>query len=385
MAKSHTEVGPVSLSANLGLLAAIAKGPDDAIRDRLNGQAFDFAGFADFLAKHHLRGYVYSMMADSPARHAFPQEVIDRLRTFTVKQAANRQRLITELKLLAADFSSAGQDFILLKGPYLAKRFYGDLNRRIFWDIDILVRKEDVEQAVRLLARRGFQRRSWILLHSRLTLAFTHALDFAKPGVSLDLHWALRNRPSYNFNYQEIWKTKRAFHLDDTPFYVLSDQYALVLALISIFNDIEVGKIRLRAFIDLRMMVRTINDAVDWSQFLDDRRREHIFTICINVLSLFLRLFDCSHEFPRLAKALAGHQDAVAIIDDSTMERLLDHARVGLRHRIWAARLYDGPRLRFILWWTVSIPFRRATYRAGKSARLKRDLRRLKQAIGLRG
>jgi hypothetical protein len=369
---------------NLNLVVSLVKGHHEAIRDQLNKTVFDFDSFYDSIAHHQLRGYVYSLLANSPAREAFPSDLVDRLQSSYIRQRTKNEEMIRELKLLSSTFSRAGQEFILLKGPYMAQRFYGSLDRRAFWDIDILVKKNDLKQAAQLLTRSGFKRTSRTIFNKALTIYFTHALDFAKPGVAVDLHWALRNRPSYNFNYQDIWGKKQPFHLDDALLYVLSDQHALVLNLISIFNDIEVAKMRLRSFVDLYMMMRSINETVDWNQFLEDRKRENVIKISVCMLDVFLTLFDCRGEFPKLAHAVSRKTSLLGITREGSIERLLRHSRVGLRHRMWAARFYEASRLRLLLWWIISSPFRRAAYRSGKSARLKRVIRRLKSYIGLR-
>jgi hypothetical protein len=90
----------------------------------------------------------------------------------------------------------------LLKGLYLAKRFYGDIDRHALWDIDILVRKENLPDAQKLLAASGYFRKSNVFLREDLSSYFTHAFDFAKKGVSLDLHWALSSHPSYRLDYR---------------------------------------------------------------------------------------------------------------------------------------------------------------------------------------
>lgn len=371
-------------SAHLNLLVSLLKGHYEAVHDQLNDRGFDSEGFRDLLARHQLRGYVYSILTTSPAADAFPPDLIDSLKPFYIRQRTRNEQMMRELKLLSLTFSLAGQQFILLKGPYLAKRFYGDLDQRVFWDIDILIKRDELGRAKQLLTRSGFARQSWILFNELLTIYFTHALEFTKSGVTVDLHWTLKNRPSYTFNHQSIWDTKREFYFDDTVLYVLSDEYALVFTLISMFNDIEVGKIRLKSFVDLYKVIQALTPSLDWGQFLEDRKEENAFKISVNMLNLCLNLFDCHREFPDLARALSQRKSFVEATDAGTIERLLTHSRVGMTHRMWAARLYQGSRLRFLLWWMVSMPFRRAAFRSGKSSRLKRPMNRLRRHIGLK-
>ncbi len=270
----------------------------------------------------------------------------------------------------------------MLKGPYMAQRFYGSLDRRVFWDIDILVEKNDLKQAAQLLTRSGFKRTSRIFLHQALTMYFAHALDFAKSGVTVDLHWALRNRPSYNFNYQAIWERKRQFHLEGMTLYVLCDEHSLALELVSIFNDLEVGKIRLKSFIDLYMMTKAMNETLNWSRFLEDRKQENVFKISVMMLDLLLRLFECHDEFPDLAHALTKVGRFLEAGDAKRVEELLTRPRVGLIQRMRVARLYQASRLRLLLWWIISWPFRHAAYRSGKSFRPKKNVLQLKRNIG---
>lgn len=370
---------------HLDLLVHLLKGNREAIHDQLNKRAFDLEGFKDFITTHQLRGYVYSVLADSPTRKGFPQDLVDHLQSSYIRQRTRNEEMIRELKLLSSIFSRAGQEFILLKGPYLAKRFYGGIDRRVFWDIDILIRRKDLARAAQLLQQYGFKRTSRVLIHERLTTHFTHAFDFAKPGLTVDLHWALGTRPSYDIDYEDIWEQREKLLLNGESFSVLSDEYSLLFTIISIFRDIEVSKIRLRSFLDLHMILKTIHYHFDWDGFLEARKREHLFKISVNILSLFLRLFACHDEFPDLARALSHRESSLVSTDEKTFGKLITHSRLGLAQRMWAARLYEGSRSRLLLWWIVSLPFRRAAYRAGKLSRLKKSLNRLNRYLGLKG
>lgn len=370
---------------HLDLLVHLLKGNREAIHDQLNKRAFDLEGFKDFITTHQLRGYVYSVLADSPTRKAFPRDLVDHLQSSYIRQRTRNEEMIRELKLLSSTFSRAGQEFILLKGPYLAKRFYGGIDRRVFWDIDILIRRKDLARAAQLLQQYGFKRTSRVLIHERLTTHFTHAFDFAKPGLTVDLHWALGTRPSYDIDYEDIWEQREKLLLNGESFSVLSDEYSLLFTIISIFRDIEVSKIRLRSFLDLHMILKTIHYHFDWDGFLEARKREHLFKISLNILSLFLRLFACHDEFPDLARALSHRESSLVSTDEKTFGKLITHSRLGLAQRMWAARLYEGSRSRLLLWWIVSLPFRRAAYRAGKLSRLKKSLNRLNRYLGLKG
>ena len=111
------------------------------------------------------------------------------LKMFSLRQWAAQERLVRELEPISTLLGAAGHEIILLKGPYLATRFFGGMNRREFYDLDILIRREDLPAVERLLVRSGYIQKSSTLLNRSLTTYFTHAFDFVKPNVAVDLHW----------------------------------------------------------------------------------------------------------------------------------------------------------------------------------------------------
>ncbi|MGH2785240.1 MAG: nucleotidyltransferase family protein [Actinomycetota bacterium] len=62
------------------------------------------------------------------------------------------------LLAIADEASRTGVEFIVLKGPALAHRFYPDPSWRAFTDIDLLVRTDDWRRACEVLERTGFRR-----------------------------------------------------------------------------------------------------------------------------------------------------------------------------------------------------------------------------------
>jgi hypothetical protein len=82
---------------------------------------------------------------------------------------------------------NAGIDTMLLKGVQMVLCHYRNFGGRPMADIDIAVRFDDVEAAVRALTLAGWTSAAPI---SRDHLAFRHAAEFRGPdGHAIDLHW----------------------------------------------------------------------------------------------------------------------------------------------------------------------------------------------------
>ena len=100
-----------------------------------------------------------------------------------------------ELKLLLDALETAGISVIVLKGPSLAHLFYPEPAHRLFFDLDFLVRREDVSAAQAVLAREGytepgdehFQRAASAFPADAVE---TH-LENKRKRIAADLHWGL--------------------------------------------------------------------------------------------------------------------------------------------------------------------------------------------------
>lgn len=177
------------------LLLAIQVQPDarDIARARaLVSHGVDWDRLIE-LATHHgvlvgLYGYLQSHQLIAP-RHV--DELTRRART----GAGRSLYLMGQLLRLLPVFSEAGIPVIPIKGPVLAATAYGDISRREFSDIDLLIRESDIGATRALLARQGFR----CLHHPEWIAAFTafgHELDFVAQDDSaiLDVQWRFAKR-----------------------------------------------------------------------------------------------------------------------------------------------------------------------------------------------
>jgi hypothetical protein len=109
-----------------------------------------------------------------------------------------RNRLLTiELLALLERLEAAGIEALPFKGPIAAHSCYGDLDARLFGDIDLLVAPADMPGAIEVMARSGYE--PLIPLSASQRAAFLrHRTEYplqrpARGGI-VDLHWELFHR-----------------------------------------------------------------------------------------------------------------------------------------------------------------------------------------------
>jgi hypothetical protein len=363
--------GRIKFQKNLEFISLLLKGDQKTAAERLRDTVIEPYELAQFLDRHRLQLFLLSLLGGSPLQKWLPQEWLDKVRSVSARRWARQERLLRELQGMSTVLTNAGREFILLKGPYFAIRFFGSTAHREFRDLDILIRRPDLHTVEKLLRTCGYVRKSRILVNPTLTTYFTHALDFTKPNVKLDLHWSLSASAGHRLDYDAIWRSRQPFLLGSQEFFVLSEEHEVMFKLMSIFKDLERGAVRLQAFIDLYFILSAFSDRIDWSQFVANRRRERILQLSVNVLALFLDLFSCSETFPAVATAVAKERQRFKGHSSTDLVALFEAPRGALRNKLYAAGIYDCSRMHVFFWWLVSLPFRLVVHQPDKFRRLR--------------
>jgi hypothetical protein len=319
----------------------------------------DPAGFVGFLERHRLLGYVYRALQRRGMQDALPAGPRAQARAYYLRQWTKNERLAAELARLSERFRRAGLDLLALKGPLFAERYYGDLDARSISDLDFLGRRaDDVDVAERLLLEDGYRRGSRLLLGRRVSRAFTHHFEYYNDDLAVELHWVLQRHPSLTIDYARLWRTAETFPFRGRAIRAPSDEYELVTQIVSVLVDLQVGKLTLKAFVDLYHLLAAAAPRIDWDAFFACRRQERLLRGTAFALALLAWLLDCADEIPGLvcrgARPPALERGAEAVLGS----RPLDWGQ-----KLLALRLYQVPLAGALGWWAVSLPFRLAVYR----------------------
>lgn len=331
------------------------------------------AEFFRFVESHHLRIFIFSLLGRDFCEHLFSPSVADNLAEFHRRELKRQQILSGELTRLHERLTRAGQELIVLKGPYYAARFFGGLGRRSFADLDVLVKKENWRAAERVLRDAKFKRKSSVMVTAGLTAKFVHAFDYDRDGSTLDLHWSLSVHPSYHLDYRRIWAGKREFEIDGIKHFVLSDDYEVTFLLLSIFRDFERGAAKVKHFVDLFFVLCEVEAFIDWEEFFARRKQEQTFRVSVFVLRVFFDLFACDDRFPALFARVNGEFSNTGAAHSSSYQLFFHPPPGAFKNKLSAMRIYETSLPLCAAWWLLSLPFRLSVYRPGH---FRRKLRR---------
>ncbi len=331
--------------------------------------------FLDVAAAQSLSMVVLLALEDSPLRGSFSPQRIEALENRRRDWTARSLDFLAELEELAGHLTAAGQRFMLLKGPYLATRFYGGINGREFVDLDLLVPATDRERAFRVLAGAGYKAKSRVILDERLTCYFVHAFDFARAHAKVDLHWCLSRHPSFRLDEGAIWERRQSYAVHGHDYDVLSDEHEVVFAILSLLRDMELGRAKIKNVVDLISILSTIDARSDWEAFFAARRRDKTLGPSVSILGLCVDAADAHDLVPRLDAVLARYGEHRVPVPVHLAQSPLVFAPTigGLGNKLWCARVHDASPLTWLAWWAVSLPFRLAVHQTrlirGRDAR----------------
>jgi len=291
------------------LFSAILANNAAAVKAQVLTPDFDFGHFLAFTNIHQLSGYLYLHIKGSPLEDLLPSGCLERLAERYAVQQDRCADVLSGIGHILDAFSAAQMSVLFLKGPFVAQRFYGDIYRRSYLDIDILIHREDLVAADQLLRDMGFNRLSMMLVSHAAMTRFTHTYDYHKciatsgcqgrrQFLPLDLHWRLRSHYSFRLDYENIWARQEQCVLQGKSFPVLNVECTLVMNVLGMIFDIELGIIRLKSFLDLYKMLEAVDSVMDWDAFIERRTEENISLIALNVIDLLLDVWIDAAGFP---------------------------------------------------------------------------------------
>jgi hypothetical protein len=157
----------------------------------LAAQTLDWDYLFVFARRHGVLQLLYFQLQQCAA-DLIPSDQLHRLQRYFQENSARNVVLTAELCRLIELFASAGIEAVPYKGSVLALFAYGNVALRRFVDLDLIVRREEINHAIDLLLSDGYEFSRPLTLNQRDVLLRTqHNLQFRRNRQQLivELHW----------------------------------------------------------------------------------------------------------------------------------------------------------------------------------------------------
>ena len=164
-----------------------------------------------FLASRHAVIPLVDQHLGRSVATAVPSEFRQRVREAAQQSAVRGLLLAAQLVVIVRGLASANIDALPFKGPTLAALVYGNLALRQYQDLDILVRRTDLERARRTLFELGFRPAVAYSSSQRSSIELSghHEQLVDSAGTTVELHWSLNNRTLTHDSFESRWWENR--------------------------------------------------------------------------------------------------------------------------------------------------------------------------------
>jgi len=249
--KSHPSVDTSEFSKELLVLTKLLGSHSKTIIES-HFVDIDWNGFLNLAFHHRVYPILYKRLKEH-AYDAIPTSVLSKLHSHYSANVIAMLRLSSEMEKINYAFSVQNLKFIVLKGPILALKLYGDISLRTSKDIDILVSPNDLTEAEEILIRLGYKTadkensilNSWKRKH--------HHISYIHPEnkTQIELHWRLSlELPGTSF--EKLWRRKVTVQLSKSPVNFLGNE-DLFIYLVS--HGARHAWFRLRWLLDIDQMI----------------------------------------------------------------------------------------------------------------------------------
>lgn len=240
-----------------------------------------------------------------------PEAALNHLQQHFLTNATQISLLARELIAIIKLFDSHGIAAIPFKGPLLALQVYNDITLRQFGDLDILIKKSDLEKARRLLMTRGYVP---IMLPLRNTVKVQFLINHtSKTGI--DLHWQIAPLVIRAKSEQEaFWSRAESITFNHTPMPTLSMEDLLLFLCI---HGCKVGHMweKLIWVCDIAELSRTHSN-IDWDHLLQRAEKLDVERMLLLGLALAHQLLGMA--LPEIIAQRIRHDNVVTQFVEET-------------------------------------------------------------------
>ncbi len=215
---------------------------------------------------------------------AVPPTVSELLRKSALTNYAKNFFLSAELTKLSAALAANGIPYIPYKGTVLSQYLYGSVASRSVCDIDLIIRPEDVVQAISCFEGLGFEDGFGLSASQRVTaIRYGFEYCFIRDGVSVDVHW----RPVQQFCWpsldtDRIWKSLVPFSFFGGQVSIFSPECMLTTLCI---HSAQHDWTELKMFADIAKLL-SLHPTLDWRIIKDLTADSHSRRSVLVALSL---------------------------------------------------------------------------------------------------
>jgi len=198
-----------------------------------------------------------------------PQETLDKLKKAYYANLARNMYHFSELRRILEAFNNKKVDTMVLKGAALANTVYGDIALRSMWDIDLLVKQEDLSCVRGIMSDLDYaintkvRSEEWYIKKHGFHLApFIHN----RKSIAVEIHWNIAKK-SYNIDIDKWWKRALTAEIDNYNTFIPSPADMLLHLCLHLHHQNYNVRIIKRGLCDIYETLKYYEESINWDLF----------------------------------------------------------------------------------------------------------------------
>lgn len=170
--------------------------------DNVESGSVDWQYILDCSTNHRISHLVYSNILKFIDKKV-TTDVLESFKKISIENTRKALLLTSSLIKIANDLNGLGITAMALKGPLLSQLLYGNTSARDYSDLDLLIRKEDLNTVKEYLYKNGFKQQ-FDLTQSQDDYYLNSGYYYfnfisVEKSIIVDLHWSTHS-PNYSFS-----------------------------------------------------------------------------------------------------------------------------------------------------------------------------------------
>ncbi|AEN91007.1 hypothetical protein BMWSH_4128 [Priestia megaterium WSH-002] len=251
------ELNLTSIPKELKLLLDLIQGNDGEYKHRNTDGWFTDINWDYFLklAIHHRVYPLLYLELKAIESNLIPSQVLQTLQAYYQKNTFQMLHLSGEMERISELFAKNDIPSLFLKGPVIAYDLYGDISLRTSKDLDVLIKKRDIQKVEGLLFEKGYiNTQETITQNDKKGRNYHIAYFHPHKKIEIEIHWRLHPYPINQPTFSELWERKRVSSFTSYPVSFLGrEDLFLYLGV----HGARHGWFRLRWLKDIDQMLKT--------------------------------------------------------------------------------------------------------------------------------
>lgn len=234
---------------------------------------------------------LYRQLNGVKAQLELPDHGMEFLRNTYLRNLAKNIYRGIELNRMLKAFSDAGVAVILLKGAALAEGVYNDPGARVYGDLDLLLKKDDLERGRELLSSLNYTSsetagaQDYYRTHHHHLAPMIHQ----EKSVVVELHWNVNNR--INVDIRDWWNRSVPTDITGCRVRVLGWADLVLHLCLHLFSSGETRN-SMRGVYDIYRALQCAGASMDWTLFDAEAHRYGVREEVYPALQMTRNLFD---------------------------------------------------------------------------------------------